>query len=309
MGMSGEAFRLCYDRNDPERGAEVVFHNPIRAACAALGYACEVIYHRQLADAMEALRTHVADGGLPLLHTSEDWVVVEADSSDTGRVVARRADGRSQPWPLSHLERVWLEEPGLLELGLPGHYWIAIGDKERDPDEREAAVGSLRRAVRMLQRKSRIDGCAGGLASYQEVMESLLRKHRSEVNQAYALLKYAAWSARPLLYARDSRRAAAQYLTLLQPHFDDETNEHLRKAADSYRQAAQALAQVPALDPPAIDPEGELGRAERKAFRAFAYLRRRAARRVRRAWRAEEEALLEIRRALEAAERKDKDVA
>jgi len=308
MGISGETFRLCYDRNDPERGVEVVFHNPIRAACAALGYGCEVVYHRALGAAMEGLRRHLGEGGLPILHTAEDWVVIRADGSDPQRVVARCPDGRCQAWALPHLERIWLKQPGLLELGLRGYYWLALGKKEREPDEREAAMGSLRRGVRMLQRKSRIDDCAAGLAAYQEIMDSLLRKQRNEVQQAHAVRKYTSWSARPLTYARDSRRAGAQYLGLLEPHFDEETNEHLRKAADSCREAAQALAEVPVLEVPVIDPQGELGRAERKAMRTFASLRPRAERRVRRAQHAEEEALREIHRALEAAEKKDKDV-
>jgi len=304
MGMSGEAFRLCYDRNDPERGIGVVFHNPIRAACAASGYACEVVYHRELADAMEALRRHVAGAGLPILHTSEDWVVVQADSSDSGRMVARHADGRVAHWPWQHLQRIWLEEPGLLELGLQGYYWLAVGEKEREPDEREAAMGSLRRGVRMLQRRTRIDDCAAGLAAYDELLDSLLRKQRSDPQRVRSVRKYALWVGGPLAYVRDSRRAAAQYLTMIQPHFDEETQAHLREAADGFRHAADALSEIPALEVPAgVSDQGELGAAERKVLRAFAALRRRAARRLRRAWQAEEEALLEIHRALESAEK------
>lgn len=308
MGISGETFRLCYDRNDPERGLHVVFHNPVRAACAALGYACEVVHHPDLAGAMEALAGYLAGGGCAILHTADDWVVVRADAADPTRVLARRADGRIQSWPVAHLEQAWLKEPGLLELGLDGYYWLGLGAKERDPDQREAAMASLRRGVRMLMRRSRIDGCAAGLAAYAELLDSLLGKQRSEAQRVRSLSRYALWVAGPLTYMRDSRRAAAEYLAMIQPQFDEETQEHLRKAADGFRTAAEALGEVPPLEAPAgRSEEDEVGPAERRALRAFAHLRRRVARRVRRALRAEEQALVEIRRALESAEKKDKE--
>lgn len=315
MGISGETFRFCYDRNDPQRGLYVVFHNPVRAACAALGYACEVIYHPHPKAAVDALGALLAAGERAMLHAGDDWVVVEAHAAgDTSRgdsrpFRARYSDGRCEPWSRSQLEQAWVCEPGLLELGLEGYYYLAIGAREREPDEREAAMGSLRRGVRMLLRRSRIDGCAAGLAAYQELLDSLTRKHANGVHQARAVRKFALWTARPLIYVRDSRRAASDYMLAVQSHFDDETIEHLRKASDFYRQAAQALAEVPVIEavPDAPDNGAELGRAERKQIRALLPLRRRAARSLRRARKAEEQALTEIRRALESAERQDKD--
>ncbi|UCH36132.1 MAG: hypothetical protein JSV65_07190 [Armatimonadota bacterium] len=309
MGVSGEGFRLCFDRNDPERGLDVVFHNPLRAVCAALGYDCEVVYNRDLKEAGGALLKGLATRGCAILRARPDWVVVQRHPSEPDSLLARLPDGQLETWSRSQLEQVWVKEPGLLELGLPGYYHFVLGDKERKPDEREAAMASLRRAVRMLMRKSRIDGCAAGLAAYSELLDSLLHKQRTELQQARILRKYAAWNARPLPYIRDSRRAAAQYLRMIHPHFDEETTEHLDKAADSYSLAARVLAEVPAVSD-TLSPDhgdGKLPRADRKAVRGFAYLRRKAARRVRRARQAEEEALLEIRRALEAAERKDNE--
>jgi hypothetical protein len=311
MGVSGEVFRLCFDRNDPERGLTVVFHNPIRAACAALGFGCEVYHHSEVRDAAEDVGGHIGDQGPAIIHTSEDWVVIRQEPARPDQIMARLADGRLQAWPREHLERLWLNEPGLLELGLQGYYCLVLGDKEREPDEREAAMGSLRRGVRMLMRKSRIDGCAAGLAAYRELLDSLLRKHGSDEQHLRALHKYALWVAKPLIYARDSRRAAAEYLCIVQPQFDEETQEHLRKAADSYRQAAQALADVPIVEAPPAPPGEDLvvGRVERKALRGFAVSRRKASRCLARAQRAEEEGLLEIRRALESAEKKEKENA
>lgn len=309
MGVSGESFRLCYDRNDPERGLQVVSHNPLRAACAALGYDADVVYHRELEHAVTGLAEDLAARGCAIVHTEVDWVVVQPDAADPARVLARLPDGRSQAWQLSHLKQTWLREPGLLELGLEGYYHFVVGDKEREPDEREAAMASLRRGVRLLMRRSRIDGCAAGIAAYEEVADSLLRKQRGEERQARTVQKYALWNALPLCYIRDSRRSAASYLTMIQAHFDEqEAREHLQKAADAYRQAVQALSDLPMLDHAFADPEAaQARRTRRKAIRNFSFLRRRAAGRMRRARRAEEEALLEIRRALEAAERKDKE--
>jgi len=310
MGVSGETFRLCYDRNDPERGLYVVFHNPVRAACAALGYACEVIYHPQPQAAIDALGDLLAGGERAILHAGDDWVVVEAHPSGPRQVRARYSDGRFETWSWPRLEQAWVKEPGLLELGLEGYYYLTIGAREREPEEREAAMGSLRRGVRMLLRRSRIDGCAAGLAAYEELLDSLTRKHANELHQARAVRKFALWTAHPLAYVRGSRRAASHYLLAVQPHFDDETKEHLRKASDFYQQTAQALAEVPAIDTPqeAAGNDRELTGAERKLIRALLPLRRRAARALRRARKTEEQALTEIRRALESAERQDKDV-
>ena len=160
----------------------------------------------------------------------------------------------------------------------------------------------------MLLRKSRIDGCAAGLAAYRELLDSLSRKHRDGAQQALALRKYATWNAQALLYLRDSRRAAAQYLMMLQSHFDDETNEHLRKAAASYQKVTELLGEVPPVDAAGLAfAEGKPGVDQRKAARSLTASRRVAARRVRRAAQAEDEAQLEIRRALEAAEKRDRD--
>jgi len=309
MGVSGESFRFCFDRNDPEHGLEVVSHNPLRAACAALGYAAEIGHESDPAAATKRLLEELAARGCAILHTQAGWVAVQPSVGDAERVSVWSAERGVEAWPMVRLQEMWLREPGLLELGMPGYYYFTIGDKERDPDQRESAMGSLRRAVRLLTRKSRIDGCAFGFAAYADVRDSLLRKQRGELRQARSLHKYALWNALPLIHVRDSRKSAASYMTLIQPHFDEETQEHLRKAADGYRQAAQTLAEVPTTEHPRDDHalEAPLERSERKAIRGFAAVRRRAASRLRRAEKAEQEALLEIRRALEAAERKDKE--
>jgi hypothetical protein len=308
MGLSGETFRICFDRNRPTQGAYVVLHNPLRAICAALGYECQVVYNRDLEAALAALRKDLAAQGHAILHTTADWVVVQADADHPQSLLASMPGGSVDHWPQSRLEQLWIAEPGLLELGLEGYYHFVLSKKEREPDQREAAMGALRRGVRMLLRKSRVDGCAAGLAAYRELLDSLSRKHRDRAQQTLALRKYALWNARALPYLLDARRAAALYLTMLQSHFDDETNEHLRKAAAGYQKVTELLGEVPPVDAAGLAFADERpGVDERKAARSVAASRRVAARRVRRALQAEDEAQLEIRRALEAAEKKDRE--
>jgi hypothetical protein len=308
MGVSGESFRVCYDRNEPARGPFIVLHNPLRAVCAALGYECRVAYNRERAPALRALRKDLAEQNHAILHTQAGWVVAQADPDHPRSLLMRLPDGQTDRWTEPSLEQTWIEEPGLLELGLEGYYHFLLGKKEREPDEREAAMGALRRGVRMLLRKSRIDGCAAGLAAYRELLDSLVRKHRDRAQQALALRKYALWNVQALPYLRDSRRAAADYLTMLQSHFDDETNEHLRKAAASYQKVTELLGEVPVVDAAGLAlAEERPGVDERKVLRGLTASRRVAVRRVRRALQAEDDAQLEIRRALEAAEKKDRD--
>jgi hypothetical protein len=85
MGLSGESFRLFFNRQDPDQGVYVVAHNPLRAASSALGYDPNVLSATDFAPAVEQLRQSLEEGkGPPILHGRLDWVVVESYDPASG---------------------------------------------------------------------------------------------------------------------------------------------------------------------------------------------------------------------------------
>jgi len=280
MGLSGESFRLCYNRNDPQRGASVVSFNPLRAACAALGYDCQITYDRDLEAAADSLAARARSQPV-VIHCWEGWRVVAGVDPQAQAFVIRFHDGSHRTWTRQELREKWLMEPGLLELGLTGYYQFFLGEKRREPDKREAAVGSLRRGVRLLTRSRPVDGCMVGLAAYEAMARDLVRRRNPRAPGGYPSLSPS------LGQAMVSRKAAAKYLELLENQFQQkEEREHLRKAAKGYREAATVLERLPEPSP------------------GSPWQRRRVARGVKRLKKMEEEAAEELRKVIECAERR-----
>ena len=73
MGLSGETFRTFYDPSVPERGPYVVAFNPLRAACSALGYDCNVAFERSLESALNALADTLEREGAAIVHGAGEW--------------------------------------------------------------------------------------------------------------------------------------------------------------------------------------------------------------------------------------------
>ncbi len=311
MGLSGETFRTFYDPNVPERGPYVVAFNPLRAACSALGYDCEIAAAPAMDEALKAVRDAVREGGALIIHGAGEWVVVLAADGRPEHVRVRFPSGAEATWSAKQLAEAWLCEPGLLELGLSGHYYFTLGDKTREPNPKEAALGALRRGIRMLTRKTRVEGCVPGTNVYLELLGVLTRKRKDDVQKALDLSRYAAWSAFPLAYLRGTRVGAAAYLDSIRPHFEEkEAREHLEKAAAKFREAAKLLEALPS--PPehiphvAVTergPAAELTPENRQAVKDYMRLRRRAARQMRRLHKAEQDAVDELHKVIETVER------
>jgi hypothetical protein len=295
MGLAGEAFRFFFNRNRPDRGVAVFTFNPLRTVCSALGYQCEIEWHEDPRRALSMLQAHAESHHCPLIYTHNDFVVVRGVNQDHGFDI-RPPRGRREVWSEDQLLERWPAEAGLLELGLVGHYLFNVGEREHEPSPRDAAVGSLRRAVRLLTRAHKVDGCAAGVHAYDELVETLSRKRKvREEGAVQDFEKYAIWNETSLRVVQGARLAAARYLELIEADLSEEAREPIREAAEQFRRVARAWERIAPLprearpDPPTI--------------RRFVADRRRLVRWLRAARIWEEDASEKIKAAVEIEER------
>jgi len=311
MGLSGETFRTFYDPNEPARSPFVVAFNPLRAACSALGYDCDVNSEREVEPAVSALTNTLTRDGAAIVHSAREWVVLTLANGPGDQVKVRFPSGSEGVWSREELAAQWLCEPGLLELGLSGYYYFSVDEKTREPKPKEAALGALRRGIRMLTRKTRVEGCVPGVNAYEELGIILTRKRKDDTQKALDLSRYAAWNTFPMTYLQATRVAAAAYLQSIRPLFEEaDAREHLDKAVEKYREVVETLGSFPPLPEHipevSVTVEGaqvSLGPETRQAVKDYMRMRRRAARKMRRLHKLELEAVHALRKVIEAVER------
>jgi len=299
LGLSGEAFRFFFHRDAPERGPYVLSHNPLRAASGALGYDCQIEAREGREQAAPALEKAVREEPA-IIRCEGEWVAVTACKHH--RYHVHRPGGEEEWWQADALLECWQREAGFLELGPVGYYFFQLGKKERTPDVRESAVGSLRRGIRLMTRRTKVQGAAAGLAAYEEMANVLSRQLRGPEQAALALRRYAAWKRVSAPYAEASRKAAVQYVELMGKQFGQEPREHMKEAASQFRKAVRLLEEMP--DPPAVALEDKRAPAPgRMALWQFSRVRRQAASRARRLQAVEREAVEVMRKAADSQER------
>lgn len=299
MGLTGEAFRLFYDKSAPDRSPYVLAHNPLRAASTVLGYSPKVNYYPDTEQAMEGLDEHLA-ADAAILHAEGGWVSVLR--REPPAYVVQMADERQERWDRDRLMESWQREAGFLELGLPGFYFFGLGEKERKPDMDEVAVATLRRGVRLMRRRTKVGGAAAGLLAYEDMAESLRRKPRGYQQAALDVLRYSQWREAGVPYVHAARQAAVEYLDTVRKTFTEEAAEHLEKAAKAFRKAAELFEEMPAapaLQDGAHPPTG----ADKRAVRGFSRARKKIIRLVYRLHAVETEAADGMRKGADIQER------
>ncbi|MCZ6677348.1 MAG: hypothetical protein O7E52_08865 [Candidatus Poribacteria bacterium] len=242
MGVSGEAFRFFYNRSDPEAGMNTFFHNPLRATCRALGFKYEVLYDDTYQDASKRLRDNIRDGKPSLLPFPDSCPFLVADKHAETFICQ---NGYRYQLNAQDLQTKWQPGGGFLELGPHGYYQFVIGEREREPKEREAALGTLRCARKLMRTRRKIRDCAIGLAAYDELIAHLNgmlnRKRKLTEQDVYQIAK---WNGQPLLQCIEARKAAVEYLQLVREHFEDEELEHFDKAIAAYQKVVTLLSGV-----------------------------------------------------------------
>ena len=242
MGASGEAFRFFYNRTDPEAGMNTFFHNPLRATCRTLGYSFEVSYDDTYEAASERLKENTRAGKPTLLPFDDSCPFL---TQDNGPETLICQNGSRYQIKAADLHKEWHPIGGFLELGPHGYYQFVIGEREREPKGRDAALGTLRVARKMAETRRKIQGCAIGLAAYDELIAHLsgLLSRRRKLTE-HNVSKVMKWSGQPLTQFIEARTAAVDYLQMVREHFEDEELEHLDKAIAEYQKVVGLLKAV-----------------------------------------------------------------
>ena len=239
MGVSGEAFRFFYSRTDPEAGMNTFFHNPLRATCRTLGYSFEISFDDTYEAASERLQKNMRDGKPTLLPFDDSCPFL---TQDDGSETLICQNGSRYQIKTADLYEQWQPSGGFLELGPHGYYQFVIGEREREPKDRDAALGALRVARKMAEARRKIHGCAIGLAAYDELIAHLsgLLSRRRPLTE-HNVSKVMKWSGQPLTQFIEARTAAVGYLQIIREHFEDEELEHLDKAIAEYQKIVGLL--------------------------------------------------------------------
>ena len=233
MGVSGEAFRFLYNRSDPEAGMKTYFHNPLRVACRSLGYSHEIAHDETYQSASERLQENIRTGKPALIPFGDSCPFV-SEHETPGRLVCQ--NGYRYELNTTDLDTKWEPDNGFLELGPKGYYQFIIGEREREPKPREAALGALRSAKKMMQARQKVQGCAMGLAAYDELITQLKGMlSRRKPLTPHDVSRIARWNSRPIAQAISTRQFTVEYLELIRENFEGEELEHLDKAITLYR--------------------------------------------------------------------------
>ena len=242
MGASGEAFRFFYNRTDPEAGMNTFFHNPLRATCRTLGYSFEVSYDDTYEAASERLQENTRAGKPALLPFDDSCPFL---TNDNGPETFICQNGSRYQIKTADLHKEWQPSGGFLELGPHGYYQFVIGEREREPKGRDAALGTLRVARKMAESRRKIQGCAIGLAAYDELIAHLsgLLSRRRKLTE-HNVAKVMKWSGQPLTQFIEARTAAVDYLQMIREHLEGEEIEHLDEAIAEYQKVVGLLKAV-----------------------------------------------------------------
>ena len=304
MGVSGEAFRLFYDRADPGRSGSVFLHNPLRALCGALGYSHSIDFHENREDAMAAVEEHHEAGSPVILQFGAEFPLVYPG-------LRVRLLGHETHMTRAEVQASMADTEGFLELGLYGYYVFTIGERDREPKPEQVYRGALRRARKIARAERRVRGCAVGLLAYDSMI-AVLRAKRDLTRVTYAQLgRIADWNGPSAQQLLESRRAGVGFLKTAVDVFEEEGQPEALEGAikhltETVSQLESALARHPARTPAAgsrfvLEPDtGELRRAYlRKFFRAC----QTASKSLERAHDSERKAIEDVQRVINISEK------
>ena len=237
MGISGEAFRFFYNRQQSNKGMHTTFYNPLRAASKALGFEHEMIYDNTFQAAWDRLQNNVQLGKTALIPLSDGCsFLIENDNPNT--VVCQ--NGHRYEFSFDQLQEKWQKLDGLLEMGLRGYYQFVVGGRPYRPKEREMALGTFRSASKLMRSRRKISGCKMGISAYEELISHMqkLTDQQQDTGKRHEIAK---WNRELLLQCLEGRKAAVSYIEFVRKDFEGEELEHLDRATIAYRNVVKLL--------------------------------------------------------------------
>ena len=239
MAVSGEPFRISYNRNDPERSIHAVFHNPLRTVCRVMGLKYELHYDADYQAAWNRLYQNVEQGRIALIPFDSGHPFFAA-SSTPDRVLGK--NGYSQIFSAKELKRKWLSIKGFYELGLNGYYQFLIEDRDRLPDERETAYSVFRLARKLMRLRRKVDGNDMGIEAYQALsshIEESIKKQWGIAQKDFGdILK---WGQIPLSQILEGKDTIIAYLQSVRDVFEDRQLVLFDEVISIYQQMVRLL--------------------------------------------------------------------
>ena len=245
MGVSGEAFRFFYNRQQLKKGMHTTFYNPLRAVSKALGFEHEMIYDDTFQAAWDRLQNNVQLGKTALIPLSDGCsFLIENDNPNT--VVCQ--NGHRHEFSFDQLREKWQKLEGLLEMGLHGYYQFVLGNRPHRPKEREMALGTFRSASKLMKSRRKIRGCTMGISAYEELISHMQRiiDQQQDIEKRSEIAK---WNKKLLLQCLEGRRAAVSYIEIVRKDFEGEELEHLERAVVAYRNVVKLLESLQTIFP------------------------------------------------------------
>ena len=239
MAVSGEPFRISYNRNNPEQSIHTVFHNPLRTVCRVMGLKYELHYDAEYKTAWNRLYQNVKEGRIALIPFDNGHPFFAA-SSEPDQVLGK--NGYTKAFSAKELERKWLSIKGFYELGLDGYYQFLIEDRDRLPDERETAYSVFRLARKLMRIRRKIDGSAMGTEAYQalsnHIEDSIKQTWEVSETDFRDILK---WGQVPLSQILEGKDVILSYLQSIQNNFEDRELVLFDEVIAIYQQMARLL--------------------------------------------------------------------
>ena len=245
MGVSGEAFRFFYNRQQSNKGMHTTFYNPLRAVSKALGFEHEMVYDDTFRAAWDRLQDNVQLGKTALIPLLDGCsFLIKNDNPMT--VVCQ--NGHRYEFSFDQLREKWQKLEGLLEMGLRGYYQFVVGDRPYQPKERQMALGTFRSASKLMRSRRKISGCKMGISAYEELISHMqkITDQQQDIGKRHEVAK---WNRELLLQCLEGRRAAVSYIEFVRKDFEGEELEHLDRAAIAYRNVVKLLESLQTILP------------------------------------------------------------
>ena len=223
LGVSGEAFRLAYDRDDPQTALRRHTANGFLAALAVTGTAARASHGGPFAAALGSAEVAAGNGLVVVLGTSEGPAILGKVDRKTGSATVHRIGG-ARKLSFDRLEEIW--SVGHPLNGPAPFLRIQVEKGSRPRPLQDFAKVSLE-SVRMLLEDRATEEGTFGLAVYDRIAGDLMSPDWPEDARKFVFGEF-------LESIGVGRGAAAGYLSSIARAIPPDEREPVEEAARAY---------------------------------------------------------------------------